>query len=208
MTDVSEENEELDRKLISLASQYYTSVIHANSDTRQVCWDPRERPRRGKQTGQLFGRLLRFRVQGISKKILKRVSEQSKKKSSIVRSWMTDDAVYLYIGSEYWPMTKKGGLQESRVLTVENNEPSSSHRHVPLVELRIGGALFHGPFSRSYQEIVWFLRSLPRLSPVDISCVIEEVDASSRGHAQLGWKYEHSMCLTIMHTGKNGLLSS
>ena len=34
-----------------------------------------------------------------------------------------------------------------------------------------------------------------RLNPVDISHIIGEVDEGSRGHAQLGWKYEHPMNL-------------
>ena len=57
---------------------------------------------------------------------------------------MTDYAVYLRIGSEYRPMTRKDRLLGSLVITIENNEPLGSHRHVQMVELRIGDALIPG----------------------------------------------------------------
>ena len=98
-------------------------------------------------------------------------------------------------------MTRKDRLLGNRVITVENNEPLISHRHVQLFELRIGDALVPGPFSRSHQEIAWFLRSSLRLNH-DISRIIEEVDAGIRGHAQIGWKYEQSICFAIIHTGE------
>ena len=115
---------------------------------------------------------------------------------------MTDDAVYLRIGSEYWPVTRKDRFLGSRVITGKNNEPLRSQRHVQLVELTIGDTLIPGPFSRSYQEIAWFLRSSLRLNPVDISRIIEEVDTGSRGHAQLSWKDEHSICFTVCTLNK------
>ena len=104
-------------------------------------------------------------------------------------------------------MPREDRLLGSRVITVENNELLSSQRHVQLVELKIGDALIRGPFSRSYQEIAWFLRSSLPLNPVDISRIIEEIDAGSRGHAKSSWKDEHPICFTTIHTGQNRLPS-
>ena len=141
----------------------------------------------------VLGSLLQFRVQGISTEILERVLELSKKRGSITCSWMTDDAVYLRIGSEFWPMTRKDRLLGSRVLTVNNNEPPSSHRHVQLVELMIGDALIPGPLMRSYQEAAWFLRCSLRLNPIDISRIIEEVDANMSD-----WKWPQNSTSSIL----------